>query len=79
MNHHKFHRICVLKYHQKIWCLVIYKSVYQVSVYCNTRYYFSKHFFVTNSDQLTFFCREFMNHYKVPNHKFGTIFFSASR
>ena len=33
--------------------------------------------FVTNSDQLKFFRREFMNHYKLHNYnKFMTFFFS---
>ena len=62
MNHHKF-LICMMKYHLQFWCLVIYKPFYQVIVYCNTRYYFLKLFFFTNSDPLQFFCHEFINQY----------------
>ena len=61
--------ICKLKYHLKYWCLVIYKPFYQANVHCNTIYYFFKTYFVTNSDQLQFFRRVFINHYKLHNHK----------
>ena len=44
MNHHKFLMICMLKYHQKFWCLVIYKPFYRSIVYCNTRQYTFKHY-----------------------------------
>ena len=33
----KEHLVCMLKYHLKLWCLVIYKSFYQAIVYCDTR------------------------------------------
>ena len=66
--------ICMLKYHLKAWCLVIYTPFYEATVYCNTRYYFFKAFIVTNSDQLLFFRREFMNPYKLHNHKFMNFF-----
>ena len=52
MNRHKFLMICMLKYHLEFWCLIIYKPFYPATLYCYTRYYFLKHFFVTNSDQL---------------------------
>jgi len=56
----------------------MYKPFYQATVYnCNTRYDFLKHFFVTNSDQLQFFRREFLNDLKLHNHKFITIFFTG--
>ena len=42
MNHNKFLMICILKYHLKFGCLVIYKPFYQATVYCNTRCYFLK-------------------------------------
>ena len=74
MNHHKFLLIFKLKHHLKFWCLGIYKTVYQAIMYFNTRYYFFKHFFVTNSDQLQLIRRVFMNHYKLHNHKFMTNF-----
>ena len=32
MNQHKFLMICMLKYHQNIWCLVIYKPSYETTV-----------------------------------------------
>ena len=74
MNHHKLLMICMFKYHLQFWSLVIYKPFYQATVYCNTRYYFFKHFSVTISDHLQFFSREFMKNYKLHNLKFMAIF-----
>ena len=31
---------CMLKYHLKIWCLIIHKPFYEAIVYSNTKYYF---------------------------------------
>ena len=35
--------IYMLKYHLKLWCLVIYKHFYRAIVFCNTRLYTFEH------------------------------------
>ena len=67
MNHNSF------LWYLQIWCLVVCKPFYQAALFCNTRCHFSKHF----CDQLHFFRREFMNNYKLHNHKFMTKNFCA--
>ena len=77
MNHHKFLMICTLKYYLQLWCLVIYYPFYQATVYCTVvqnTIFLNITFFLIISDQLQFFRCEFMNHYKLHNHKFMTIF-----
>ena len=69
----------VKKYYLQFWYLDIYKPFYQATVYFDAIIYSLKHFFVTNSDQLHFFSPEFMNHYKLHNHKLMTFFFFAGR
>ena len=67
MNHHKFLMICMIKYHLRFWCFIIYKPSYQATVY---KILFFLTFFITNSAYIQFFRREFMNHYKLYNLKF---------
>ena len=66
MNHHKFSVICMLKYHAKHQCLVIYNTFYQAIVQCKPRYYFLT-FLVITIEKLKELCREFMSHYTLHN------------
>ena len=63
--------ICMLRYHLQYWCLVIYTFVfYREKCTVGQDSIFKNIFFVTVSDQLQIFPREFINHYKLHNHKF---------
>ena len=66
MNHHKFIKILGLKYHLQFWYLVIYQAILFIKQSCtvieDTIFW---NIFFTNSDQLQFFGREFMNYLSI--------------
>ena len=64
----------MLKYYLKFWRLIIYKPL--IKQLCTLKQdILFLNIFVTNSDHLQLFRREFMNRYKVHDHKFMTTIF----